>query len=461
VKTRPRNFLRATTLIVALLVAVATGITIRNRDDGAVHVIAMFQDASPLRPGNLVKEYGVQVGLIESVRLVHGQAQVEMRVQRGALPLHVDASAQIRPVSLIGERFIELDRGSDSAPLQTAPWIIAANRTSSAVNLDDVLNTFDDPTSTALAAVITTLGEGLNGHGNDVAAALTAVKPALAQVDQLTSVLTAQNASLNRILDIGQLHASAFADRDGATLNALVSAAQKTLSITAADREPVNEAIAQLPATLISARRTLQVLAGAADATTPVLASVRPVTDELVQISHELHQFADAVDPALTSLPPVLTQLNTMLDDARPVVERLRPAANDLHSVTGSVRPIAERLLVHAPGTPSSLENLMTTLADWAMTTNGYDGVSHYFRGAAIVTPEMARKMVAGFAPPALVPAHIPAVPGSILPGPAASIPGLFPNLVPPSHPKDPGNATGLSEEQEKSMVGELLGGGR
>ncbi|MCU1651086.1 MAG: hypothetical protein JWQ60_2235 [Pseudonocardia sp.] len=459
-KTRSRKLPRIA-LVTVLLFAVSAGIVAGNGDDSTVRVIAVFHDASPLRQGNLVKAHGVQVGLIEAVQLVDGQAHVEMTVERSVLPLYSDATAQIRPMTLIGERFVQLDAGSAGTPLHGGSMVIPAERTSRAMDLEDVFNTLDDPTSAALAALVTTLGEGMQGRGEDVAAALAAVEPTLSEVDRLTGILAAQNASLNRILEIGQLHTSAFADRDGATLDQLVGAAQQTLGAAAANKGAVDDALAALPSTLTSARRTLRELAGVADGTTPVLGSVRPVTDDLVQISSELHEFADAADPALASMPPLLKQLDAMLDEARPVVEALRPAATDLHSVAGSVRPIAERLLVHEPGTPSSLENLMNGLANWAMATSGYDGVSHYFRAAAVVTPETARQMLAGLAPPDLVPGQVPTLPSEVLPGPTTAAPDLLPGVMPTPPAGDPGNATGLSEQQEKSLVGQLLGGGR
>jgi phospholipid/cholesterol/gamma-HCH transport system substrate-binding protein len=107
------------------------------------------------------------------------------------------------------------------------------------------------------------------------------------------------------------------------------------------------------------------------------------------------------------------------------------------------------------------LENLMNGLANWAMATSGYDGVSHYFRAAAVVTPETARQMLAGLAPPDLVPGQVPTLPSEVLPGPTTAAPDLLPDVMPTPPAGDPGNATGLSEQQEKSLVGQLLGGGR
>jgi phospholipid/cholesterol/gamma-HCH transport system substrate-binding protein len=446
-----------TTAVVLAIVAVTAVIVSRTENDPTVSVVAVFKDASPLRPGNLVKVYGVEVGTVSSVRLVGGDAQVDMDVQRSLLPLHSDATAQIRPISLIGEGFVQLDVGSAAAPAINGPMVIPASRTSRAVGLDDVFNTLDDPTSAALASLVATLGEGVQGQGGNVATALAELKPVLTQVDGLSQILNEQNGALTQVVTAGQHTASALADNNGQTLDQLVGTAEQTLAAVAANRQAVDDTLTRLPATLAAARQTLAQLAGVADATTPSLAALRPLTDKLTDVSGELHQFADAANPALTTLPPVLNRLNEMLVQARPVVTALQPAGRDLHSAAGSLRPVGEALLVHNPGTPSPLEGLMTGLADWAMSTNGYDAMSHYFRAAVVVDPETLRHMVGGALPPGVVPG--PSGPAAGQPQAAQPAPAQPPqNPLPPA--TDPGNATGLSQQQEQSLLGQLLGGG-
>ncbi|MEJ2861559.1 MlaD family protein [Actinomycetospora flava] len=463
----------ALTLLVAVgLVGATTGAVLRSEAASpSGRVEALFADASPLRAGNEVRMYGVRVGLIEEIVLDppapggHRLARIVMDVEPEAQQLHADATAAIRPVSLLGERFLDLSPGSPQAPAADDPAVIGPERTSRAVDVDDVLNTFDDPTAAALASMVTTLGEGLRGRGPQAAAALDALAPALARTDRLTAVLDDQNAALNRMIDDGSRVSAALADRDGATLDELVDTTRRTVDAVAAQREALDRTLVALPDTVAATRRTLGELAGTADATTPVLRSIRPVTRDLGALSRELREFSDAADPALGALPPVIDRLDTLLDQARPAVADLRPAADDLRSVAGSVRPIGETVLSHERGVPSNLELAMSGIADWAMATSGYDGVSHYFRGVAVVTPTTLCNIGAGALPPGTIPGNAPlcpAAPGGLslpaLPG-ADAVPGGEPGAAGSGTGGD--NATGLSPEQERGLVDQMLGGGR
>lgn len=455
-----------TLLGVAAVLVAATGATAASvADRGPTAVVAVFPDASPLRTGNEVKAHGVRVGLIERIDLVDGRAHVRAEVDPGVLPLHDDATAAIRPVSLLGERYLELDVGTAAAPVAPpaadGTVVIPAERTSRAVDLDDLLDTLDDPTSAALAALVTTLGEGSAGRGDDIAAAIAALDPALGRTDRLVEILRAQNEVLGRAVDLSAQSLAAVADDDGNSLDRLLGTTRATLTTVADNRVAVNDALGRLPGTLTSARGALTELAGTAEATTPVLRDLRPFTAQLGGLSTELTGFADAAEPALAALPPVLDRVDTLLDPAAPVAQALRPAADDLRGVAGALRALGDELLVHDPGVSSHLENLMSGVADWAMATSGRDGVSHYFRGAAVATPETLRALVAASAPAGAVPPTAPVlppapgVPQSLLaPGTSADPDGAAPDAA------DPDGVTGLSPEQEQGLFGQLLGGG-
>jgi phospholipid/cholesterol/gamma-HCH transport system substrate-binding protein len=124
----------------------------------------------------------------------------------------------------------------------------------------------------------------------------------------------------------------------------------------------------------------------------------------------------------------------------------------------------------------------MTGVADWSMATTGFDGLSHYYAGVAVADPTTAANASAGllpsvlprntFNPVPLDPNDTSAVGGSELPG-VPAIPRLSPpqergnstppdrTSTPPSNSGDGTSATGLSPQQEDSMFGQLLGGGR
>lgn len=402
-------------------------------------VTAVFADASPLIPGNEVKASGVTVGEVGSIALRQGRAHVEMIVERSVLPMHEDASATITSKDLLGERFINLERGSPSAPLLDEAGVIPESQTSRVVELQEVLNAVDDPTGTALAALVTTLGEGVNRQGPEIAAAISALEPAMRQTDELGHVLSEHNQLLTQLVDTVQPVAGALATDRGRSLDRLVGSSEQTLSAVATNRAAVQEMLRQLPATLDRARRSLGQVAGVADAATPTLASMRPVTDDLTGISGELRRFSDAADPALGSLPPVLDRAQALLDETAPLVRALRPFGEDLRGVTAASRTISEQAL------DTRLTNLMMLIRNWSLSTNGYDGLSHYFRGAIVPSPKAAGHTAAGPIPGS-PDGPVPDVP---LPGDSGALPDPAPG----------DSATGLTSEQEHSMLGQLLGG--
>ncbi|WP_338051680.1 MlaD family protein [Pseudonocardia acidicola] len=424
------------------LAATVIGATAGNGGMDKDVLSAEFTDAGPLIIGNTVKSSGVKIGEVTSISVRNDRALVMMQVQRGAgLPLHADASARIRPVSLLGERYIDLDRGSPSAPILPADQPIPVDRTGSSVDLQDVLNAMDQPTSTALAAMVTTLGEGVNGQGQNIDGAIRALAPELARTDQLVRILNDQNKLLTSLVDRVQPVAGALATDGGANLDRLLDSAHLLLRTTAANRSALEDSLQQLPLTLSRARRTLAQVAGVAEATTPTLASIRPVTDNLTDISGELQQFSEATDPALASLGPVLTEAKQLLDEAAPVVRALRPAGQDLGAVAASTRPIVQQLT-------ENLSAVLDFIRFWALTTNGYDGLSHYFRAYVVITPNSLTGPIPGGS-------HLlDALPQSVnLP----NVPG--PTGAPVLGQPDAGNPTGLTPAQEQGLMGQLLGG--
>jgi phospholipid/cholesterol/gamma-HCH transport system substrate-binding protein len=432
-----------------------------------VAVTAIFADSSPLVVGNNVELYGVQVGTISSITLAAGKAQVRMTLDRSVLPLHSDATAKIEPVSLLGERFIALTQGSDAAPGMASPLTIPVTQTSSSVDLDQLLNTLDDPTSTALAAMVSTLGEGVAGQGGNVAQALKALAPTLHQTDQLSTLLDQQNAVLDDFVVSVSRNAQALAQ----PMDSLVGSAQQTFGVVAANRAALNDALTELPGTLTSSRRALSALADTADNTTNVLAGLRPLTDNLTDTSTELGKFADAANPALTAMPGVLDRLNHLLDEARPVVQELGPASADLRTASGAVNALSNQVFTHNPGVASQLDNLLTGMGDWAMATSGYDGLAHYFRAAVVATPSSVGSTALGPLPPIgtrpLNP--VPSDPNGQSGYPGTSpLPFLGPLPNPdganngghPTPRRDPDSSTGLTPRQETNLFDQMFGGG-
>jgi phospholipid/cholesterol/gamma-HCH transport system substrate-binding protein len=351
------------------------------------------------------------------------------------------------PVSLLGERYLDLDTGTASAPLLKTGGIIPVTQTGQNSDLDEVLNVFDDKTGQSLAAFVAVLGEGMQGNGANLDDAIKALAPAMTQTDQFVKVLQAQNATLNSLVDNLQLVAASLAQDNGRTLDSLIASTNSLLNTTSTNLDALNATLRELPSSLAAARSTLGDLADTADDTTPLLRSIRPTTDNLVDISDELTHFSHSADPALDSLVPVLEKGTKMLKEAEPVARELRAAGPDLTDTAKGLHPIVEQL-------SGNIDNVLNFIRYWALTTNGRDGLSHYLRVLLAVEGTAVTGNIPGGPGNANLGGRDPAPDSG---QPVNHGPTLPSGLLAPDNPD--GSATGLDEKQESGALGFLLGG--
>ncbi|MDQ6524579.1 MlaD family protein [Nocardioides sp. LHD-245] len=459
--------------VVAALIAggIVVVSSIVGDDDPADLLRARFVSAAPLVEGNEVKVDGVVVGTVESLEVVDGVAEVALDLDDEAGPLHQDARLTIRPVSLLGERYVDLDRGTTDAPPLVDGTVIPVEQTATSVGLDEVLNTVDDPTGAGLRALVTTLGEGIQGNGGNVGRTLAALAPSLKDTRALAAVLDQHNELLVRLIDQFEPVAGALATRDGEAMDQLVASSEQVLAAVRERQAKLERTLDRLPGTLAVLRSTLGNVRSAADDTAPTLAELRPLTDKLPQLSQELRAFSDVLDPALATSQPVLDEADALLRAAAPVAADLEAAAPGLARSTSGVEKVADRLT-------GNRDKLFDWIRFWALTTNGRDGLSHYFRVGAVVDPDM----LTGLLPKAPSgPAGDPAagskqaggkpgsgpqggsgpagVPNGVAGGVDGVLEGLTGLLTGLLQPGSDGSATGLTADQEKGLLGMLLGG--
>jgi phospholipid/cholesterol/gamma-HCH transport system substrate-binding protein len=151
----------------------------------------------------------------------------------------------------------------------------------------------------------------------------------------------------------------------------------------------------------------------------------------------------------------VLLEAQKLLDKARPVATSLRQqGADTVDSATG-LEPIVRDLT-------SNRTNVMEFLKRWALTTNAKDGLTHYFRAFADVTPMTATSNIPGEGGNAGVGGTPP--PLTTAPGGAPVSPPMTGNpkgLLTPAAPSGDGGATGLTPQQESGALGFLVGGNK
>lgn len=441
---------RVVAVVTVAALSVAAAITGMTHERSGEHLLvnAEFEDVSPLLSGSEVEVHGVSVGEVAGIELREdNQAHVAVRLETEALPVHADATLTVRAVSLLGERYLELDPGDPSQPELQHGATLPAEQTGQAVDLDEVLNTIDEPTGEGLAALVTMLGEGMHGQGGNVDETIQVLADAMDDTGELVTLLNEHNDLLSRMVDNLHPVAEALAEDEGATLDGLLDSTLQLSEAASSRHEQLEESVDELPATLEQAEQTLDRLNAAARETTPTLEQIRPVTEDLGEISQELVSFADAAEPALASTEPVLERAVDLLDEARPVAEELREAGPDIRSVAGDAEPVVTELA-------NNFDDVLDFLRNWALTTNGHDGLGHYFRAHLVLDPTQLAGPDLGLLGGEEEPEDgDDAEESSDADGEGAGDPDL---LVPD---EDDQSATGLTEEQERGLLDHLLGG--
>lgn len=116
-------------------------------------VTAKFINAGQLVPGNPVQTGGAPIGTINDIRITgDGQAEVTFELDEAHAPLRRGTRATIRQFSLSGiaNRYIELTLPPGGSPEIPDGGRIEIDETRTAVDLDQLFNTFDPSTGKAL-----------------------------------------------------------------------------------------------------------------------------------------------------------------------------------------------------------------------------------------------------------------------------------------------------------------------
>ncbi len=126
-------------------------------------VKATFGNAVNIAIKSPVRIAGVNVGKVTEKEGSGNNTVVAFTVDPEGRPIHEDASAQIRPrLFLEGNWFIDLDPGTPGSPEIEDDGMIPIARTSTSVQIGDVLRTLQIPERANIQNLLIGLGKGLN-----------------------------------------------------------------------------------------------------------------------------------------------------------------------------------------------------------------------------------------------------------------------------------------------------------
>jgi phospholipid/cholesterol/gamma-HCH transport system substrate-binding protein len=275
---------------------------------GGYTVTAHFADASQLVKGNQVKVSGLPAGTVKEIKLTgNGHAAVKLEISGDYAPLRQGTQAVIRMASLSGvaNRYVELHVGPHGGAAIPDGGVLGLDATTTAVDLDQIFNTFDSRTRTSLQKVIQGSAGQYAGRGAQMAAALPYLNPSLAATSGLFRELNRDSALLGRFVVASSQLVTDLGDRQ-ADLSGLVDDLATTTTAIGSRQNELASSIARLPPVMRRANSTFVNLRAALDDLDPLVSASKPVARKLRPLLAQLRPLAQDARPTLNDLAALL-----------------------------------------------------------------------------------------------------------------------------------------------------------
>jgi phospholipid/cholesterol/gamma-HCH transport system substrate-binding protein len=317
--------------IIAAVVLVA--IVLFGAGSSSYTVKARFINAGQLVKGNPVQTGGTPIGSVKGIRITDdGQAEITMKIKGDFAPLRAGTRATIRQFSQSGiaNRYIDLAMPPNGAAKIEDGGQIGVDKTTTAVDLDELFNTLDPKTRKALQGFFKGQARQFAGEGDQANAGFHYLNPALGTSSRLFRELTRDTPVLERFLVDSSRLVTTLAERRDA-LAALIGNLNDTTRALGDQKAHLASAIGQLPPFMRRANTTFVNLRAALNDVDPLVDASKPVAKRLGPFLNEARAFARRARPTVRDLS---------------ITIRRRGKANDLIDLIRSVPALADIALV-------------------------------------------------------------------------------------------------------------------
>ncbi len=334
---------RRAAAVAALLVAVVLVVVLLKGGGPAYKVKLRTENASQLVKGDLVQVAGTSVGKVSTIKLTeNNQAVIGISVNDDYAPLREGTRAVIRQASLSGiaNRYIDLQQGPMNAKAIPNGATLPTETTESAVDLDQLFNTFDPKTRKATQEVIQGLADATDGHTMEANDATKYFNPVLSASTRLFGELDRNDDVLQRfIVKSAQLVTDVNDKREDVA--GLVSNFGRVSTALASQDTALASAIRQLPGFLRKSNTTFVNLRATLDDLDPLVAASKPVVRNLRPLLTDLRPFARNARPTFRDLSRTIRRKGAGNDlvellDAQPAVAK---ATTQKVQANGALRP--------------------------------------------------------------------------------------------------------------------------
>lgn len=308
-------------------------------------VTVELPDAGRLNVGAPVRVGGAQVGVVKAVDAVAPTAthpsfaRAKLAIDPKLKPLPVDSRVRLRPISILGGKYLSIELGASERKLPRSAALPLARATKT-VDIDQALRIFEPRTRLALQRTLTGFGDALAGRGGSLNEAIAALDDLVAPLGRVADTLASPSTRLARFILAGARLARALA--------------------------PVGPQ-----------------LRGFIDHAGPTFEALRGTNDSLGDLIEDTPRLEATVTPALAEIQPILADATYVSRNLRSGTRRLPAAARELDGAVRDARP-SLRL---TPAVSHRLESLFATLRSYVRDPNTHGSLRILTQTTDILTP--------------------------------------------------------------------------
>ena len=293
-----------------------------------------------------VRQAGVRIGKVAEIAPRGGNAVLLLELDDAHAPVYQDARVLVRTKTLLGENYVALDPGTPRAARVPDGGRLSIEHAGEAVQLDQILSTFDRRRRRQLQRLLSGLGQrSRRSRRRPQSLSRGERSDCVREGRPVNEILAAEKDEVASLVDDFGRVMQALGDRGDALRVLTRRSGQLARAVAARDRE-LASTLAALPGFLRQARVTTTALRGFAAEGTPVVRDMRLATRDLVlgmrllrpaatrglRTMRALDDFTREGSRALTRLPAFarasadLTQpLEQVLRQTNPLLAHLAP----------------------------------------------------------------------------------------------------------------------------------------
>ena len=301
-------------------------------------VTMKFTDTGDIHVDSDLREADFRVGRINAVEyLGDGLGTIEAQFD-DTRPVFNNATAQIVSRSGLGQKYLNINRGTPDSGQMPQNGTIPVERTQSTAEILELSNIFDAKTVPAAQSAIEQLGSGLAGNGDALSQAVDSVPINLPRLATIARAVNQNNgADINLLLGSLRNLTASFQGRQQQLTDLNRQLAVTLDAVNADGGQALADLVKTAPPAFRDVRQALNDVNEPLEVTRAAVTNIRPGVRDLARATPDVRGvFREAPEP-LRKIPGVS-------DVGQPALEALTPAFRDLRPVVPPLRFAFENL---------------------------------------------------------------------------------------------------------------------